>query len=341
MPSPVMICGHKVHAECFVKLANKFKTSVLGGRRHCRVCSLTGTDDSDDSDDGDGGGGGNERLSRKKCLEEMRHAHRHMFHDTDLDEVMKRELTDNEMRCLLGALDERDVIPSVVKRIRVLIKDLVDVDDDEREAKSDPAEYETRMAEREKNRRRLLSLRGKELLDEMASRGRSFAQLLEENYVHAAHLHRAGIDTVESLQHLGYDLTVHTARRFHRKFPVYFLVEHFQLRYERHLSWLPNQTLQDMMLTKQEMRLLRITATNLIEERKVDASFVLKLSIRPSDLSAYLGMTEAHFLSLEPALTRENFKNNALWDDDRDVHDFSKNLYAAVKERERAKRSKK
>ena len=101
-------CDHLVHRECFVMLAKKFPTAVLGGQRHCKHCCMIPPTRAD--------GTMNIRLFSSTCLEEACQAYISSF-DQNLEALCEAlPPTDDDLLALLGPIvREENVKETVLK----------------------------------------------------------------------------------------------------------------------------------------------------------------------------------------------------------------------------------
>jgi len=322
-----LTCLHRVHGECYLKLAQRFNTSQVGGKRHCKHCSVNVVAD-------DAGTTGN-RLTREACLEEMRAAYV-KAHKLDLDALCDSDVTDADMLVLLGPLERDESLQHGLLRRFGWDAAAPAAPDSSSSSSSGSGSKKAKTLEEE--RQRLLALRGDELIDELRRRGRSLNVLLETWKVNVAHLWRVGVRSIEQLGRLGFDVGVHTANAYHRVLPLYFLIERYDLDYDRHLSpaLLTNEQFLAMQLTKQELRLLNVTADMLLEERHFYKRELFALHIRPSSLHDYIELSETQLLSaLYPPLTADDFRDNMQWNNDRRENAFACAVFEAVKTRAR------
>jgi hypothetical protein len=330
-----LTCQHKVHGDCYLRLAQKFSTTLLGGKRHCKHCAVVviGTTGAD-------GSSSSSRLTREACLAEARAAYIAAF-QTDLEALCDDDdapVTDAEMLVLLGPLeaDEESVKDVVLKRLGWVPP----APATEAAAAAVAASSKKREKTLEQERARLLALRGDELIDELVlHRKRTLNVLLETWRVNVAHLWRVGVRSMEQLVRLGFSVSVHTNHAYRRVLPLYFLVERCDLDYDTHLNTeaLTNEQLLDMRLTKQEWRLLGVTAAMLLDERHFTSRDLLAMKIRPSSLHTYLELSEQQLLTVaHPPLTADDFRENTQWNNDRRESEFSKRVFEAIKARDAA-----
>lgn len=311
----VLACGHRAHANCVVVWSHRNRTAILGGPHHCRECPpAVGSDGGGDDDDNKSESGA-EKSQFSVCIEELRAAYRRQFPHIDLEKIKDGAATEKDMLALLGPLDTSAGYVSVVRALL------------EQKPIGEPD------AEAEAKRRRLLALRGDELIDELLRRRRTLDVLLATRTLTIAHLYRVGIDSMAALMRLGFDCNEHLGIAYYERMPPYFLALHYNFTYDLHMRSMTLAAIVAMQLKKQELRAFGIDAYVLFDELAIDSDALVALGIRPSALHDYAGVTLEQLLALKPPLTLAVFEREPRWNADRKRSPFTVALYDALRAR--------
>ena len=148
------------------------------------------------------------------------------------------------------------------------------------------------------------------IVSRLVAKKRTLDRIFESSDADIADLFVAGAQTLQDLQQLGFNLSVHLTPAYRKRLPIFALASHYQLSWDEHLANLPPKTIHSFRLSAGELRVLGCTMTSLVKMRW-KATDVLNLGVAPSKLIKYVGMQIVHMHEL--GLTLDVCLNNERW----------------------------
>lgn len=171
--------------------------------------------------------------------------------------------------------------------------------------------------------REKIHLRGNELLEELDRAHASGVDVVGQ--LNAAVLSAAGVERMDDLEAIGFDIPYHLCARWNRQYPIFFLVQKFGLSYKDHLQIpIRNRKLKldvlinNLRFTKQELLLLKTDMRTLLDDFKfvltpLKKIHLLALKLSPLVLIDYLGAKEADLCDSDLAFVPHDFVENEQW----------------------------
>jgi hypothetical protein len=294
----VLSCQHKMHVSCFsASLAKKKPTDGVGGVKDCEHCVdaalRSGTSSSDNDPD----------LDLTACASEMYEKHRKQT-SIDTEAIMRGGVT-NEILFAIAGVSPPSLrkLPSMSSLYSLLTRKSEAAEGNEADALVDEvAEFASRLP------------RGDELVDYLNNQKppRTLNMILKTFKVNLAHFVTVGINSIDQLKRIGFDVREHLDPIYRPVMPVYLLAQTFGLSYDEHLANVVTPAeLSDMRLMKRELRLLGVTVAKLIATKKWNKDALLKLHVAPSQMIKYLGLEFAHLKIL--GFQASDFDREPLW----------------------------
>lgn len=278
----ILSCNHAVHATCFVACANACRRAssqsldlpamMTGGRGYCVHCrSASGSAGSQGETSTD------PELSRDHCYQKMLHKHWRAY-PTSRDSFEMNDLPVALLWKIIGSKSSSSSMTGLARSLRTLIPS------------SRPLEYRERIEARRRDVDITSRARFVELLVES---GRTLDEILLETDVNIAQLYAAGVTDMDLLFKIGFSPARHLQPEHRERLPVFFLSSYMQLDYATHIkpTRMDALSLAQLSLTKEELRLLGIDASVLVQAGLNSRSF------RKFGLSFLRGWR--HFMGLE------------------------------------------
>jgi hypothetical protein len=295
----VLYCQHQVHITCLLKFPALGKSgNRIGGVHVCEHCAdiamRSGTGLSETDPD----------LDLRRCAEEMCEKHKKQTH-IDTEAIVRAGVSNEIVFAITGATPPTPTrkFPSVAA-LYSLFKPTAapTTDDDGDELIDEVSEFASRLP------------RGDALVEYLGNQKppRTLEMILNSLKINLAHLTTVGINNMEQLKKIGFDVRKHLDPNYRAVLPVYMLAQVFGMSYDEHMRDVVSpKELAEMKLTKRELRLLGVTATKLIGTKKCSKDVLLQLHIAPSQQIKYLGLELAHLKIL--GFSAADFDREPLW----------------------------
>lgn len=289
------------------------------------------------------------------CLKKVKQKHREAWPDVDSDSILQRGALQSDTKIMLGEEGVGHYIStslfSATKLASSAASTLIQTARSLRRAEEntettistgDKFVVDDAMLQRldtEAAERKRLELRGKELVEELLRKGRTFDVIFDTMKITIVDLYNAGIDSMTLLEQLGFDLKKHTAFVYRKALPIYFLVEKYGLSFDVHFAPMARprghqrqrnegpslfQVLIQMQPSKEEALLLGITVQKLVT-LGITKQELKALNIVPSSMIAFMGLEWAHLVHL--GFTNEDFIKDEKWHKNIRTNEQAKELY--------------